>query len=89
MVFEGVVMAGCAELAFPKLGSRGMVRIGLGGKMFQRMVNTLRAGDGEWGGHGLWVMKMPSSLRASGCGPKGTQACDLVTGWLGSAELGL
>lgn len=41
MVFEGVVMAGFAELACPKLGSREMVRIGLGGKMFQRMVNTL------------------------------------------------
>ena len=26
---------------------------------------------------------MPSSLRASGCPPKGTQACDLVTGAAG------
>lgn len=41
MVFEGVVMAGFVDLACPELGSRRMVRIWLGGKMFQRMVNTL------------------------------------------------
>lgn len=47
--------------------------------------SKLRAGGAEWGGHGLWVVKMPSSSALRAVDPKEPRPVR-VMGWLGSAE---